>query len=183
MTRPAEPREAPMGTAADIPGPGRAVARAFPACALGLFAPPVVAHFLPREPSDGWWPTLIVILVLLAMFGVVLLDRRRLPRQPRDVDDLRWQGALSSARHHRGVPEHPGVRLMAARVAYDRVWMFMLFWALLVGYAGAALTRPDLDWLPGVGGMLVFSVMALVRLPAAWAYLRENDAAHPPPPA
>ena len=166
-----------MGTAADVPGPGRTVVRALPACALGLFAPPVIAHFLPRDLGDGWWATLIVMLVLLAMLGVMLLDRRRIPRAPTDVDDLRWQSALSSARRHGDVPEHPGVRLMAARVAYERVWVFALFWSLLIGYAFGPIARPDLAWTPGVGGMLVIAVMALVRLSAAWAYLRVNDAA------
>ncbi|RKQ35338.1 hypothetical protein [Kocuria tytonis] len=160
------------GHDAAIPGPRGAVLRALPACVLELVGVPLLAWFVPRETGRDWWALGIIVGALLVMFGAVTLASRGLPRTDPHVDQTRWQNAIVSARTHRSLPSDPAVRVTAARMSYDRILMAMTFPFLVAGIACGALVRPDLSWIPPIGGLLVFTVMGLARLPSAWAYLR-----------
>lgn len=135
----------PPGAATMVPGPRGAVLRALPACALGIIGTPTLALLAPLDGRGSLWSTAIIVLVLVLMFGIMMLDRRRLPHEPPGGDALPWQKTLASARRHRTVPELPGVRLMAARASYDRLWSAGLLWCFLAGLGCAALVRPDLS--------------------------------------
>lgn len=140
---------------------------------------PALAWIVPHD-GGYWWGPGILGVAMLVFYAVVFILQRRLPRMPDDVDPLRWQGAIASARRHPGsAPSHPGVRLAAARMAYDRVVVALFFTSLLAGLACGMLVRPDLSWTPPIGGLLVIAVVSWVRLPAAWAYLRAYAAADP----
>ncbi|MGR6612986.1 hypothetical protein [Kocuria rhizophila] len=115
------------------------------------------------------------MLMLALLFGAMMLDRRRLPREPTGGDTLRWQTALAFARRHGSVPEREDERLMAARVAYQRIWNALLLWSFLAGFACATLIRPDLSWFPPLGSLLAVAFLAAVRVPEAWIYLRVNS--------
>lgn len=167
----------PPGAATMVPGPRGAVLRALPACALGIIGTPTLALLAPHDGRDSLWSTAIIVLVLVLMFGIMMLDRRRLPHEPPGGDALPWQKALASARRHRTVPELPDVRLMATRASYNRLWSAGLLWCFLAGLGCAALVRPDLSWFGALGGLLVVALLTAARVPSAWAYLTLNDAA------
>lgn len=174
MRTPPSAQTLPSETSNAVPGPGGTALRALPACALGLIGTPALAAVVPHDGRESLWPTLVIVLMLALMFGVMVLDRRRLPREPTGGDTLRWQTALAFARRHGSVPEREDERLMAARVAYQRIWYALLLWSFLGGFACAALIRPDLSWLPPLGGLLVVAFLAAARVPEAWTYLRVN---------
>lgn len=171
----------PEPTAAEhtIPGPRATVLRALPGALGVLVGMPVLAWFVP-DGGGNWWATGILILAILVSYGLGFLQQRRLPRMPHDVDPTRWQRAITSARSPRtAVPSEPAIALAAARAAHDRVVMALFATSVLAGVAGGMLVRPDLEWLPPIGGLLVISVLYWVQLPAAWAYLRAYAAARP----
>lgn len=170
----------PPGAATMVPGPRGAVLRALPACALGIIGTPTLALLAPLDGRGSLWSTAIIVLVLVLMFGIMMLDRRRLPHEPPGGDALPWQKALASARRHRTVPELPDVRLMASRASYDRLWSAGLLWCFLAGLGCAALVRPDLSWFGALGGLLVVALLTAARVPSAWAYLALNAAASHP---
>ena len=173
----------PPDAATMVPGPRGTVLRALPMCLLGLCGTPVLAWLAPRDGREMLWPTLILVAVLGTMLGLALLDHRRMPSAPTGVDAVRWQSALASARTHRALPERDDVRLAAARAAYDRVWNALMLWSFLAGFGCAAFVRPDLSWLPPLGGLAVIALTASAPVPTAWTYLRVNAAAPRRPPA
>ena len=77
----------------------------------------------------------------------------------------------------------PEASLAAARAAYDRVWNALMLWSFLAGFGCAAFVRPDLSWLPPLGGLAVMALTASAPVPTAWTYLRVNAAAPRRPPA
>ena len=153
MRTPPSAQTLPSETSNAVPGPGGTALRALPACALGLIGTPALAAVVPHDGRESLWPTLVIVLMLALMFGVMVLDRRRLPREPTGGDTLRWQTALAFARRHGSVPEREDERLMAARVAYQRIWYALLLWSFLGGFACAVLVtapgRPAGCGVPG----------------------------------
>jgi hypothetical protein len=158
-----------------VPSVRQTFVRMLPTCAVLVFGIPIAALVIQtgagQDDRSSWTPLLYLSVVAL-MLIVYRITRAPRPRQDIEVEGAQRRRALTAASQIGEVSTDPAVRKSTGVLACERIEIFALMVAVLIGVIAGIVVHPVPGWGVVWGPALVVGIAGAFHLRSSIAYLR-----------
>lgn len=158
-----------------VPAVRQTFVRILPTCAVLVFGIPIAALVIQtgagQDDRSSWTP-LVYLSVVALMLIVYRVTRAPRPRPDIEVDRAQRRRALTAASQVGEVPTDPAVRRTTGVLACERIEVFTIMVAVLIGVIAGIVIHPVPGWGILWGPALVVGIAGAFYLRSSIAYLR-----------